>query len=46
MVQFGKGKVPWENNGGAMVEATIRAVDPVVSFESVHARCLEGPREY
>ena len=25
------------NNGGAMVEATIRALDPRVSFKSVHA---------
>ena len=25
------------NNGGAMVEATIRAVDPLASFKSVHA---------
>ncbi|MGY3615942.1 DNA-packaging protein [Bradyrhizobium sp. USDA 10063] len=25
------------NNGGAMVEATIRALDPLVSFKSVHA---------
>jgi phage terminase large subunit-like protein len=25
------------NNGGAMVEATIRALDPSVSFKSVHA---------
>jgi phage terminase large subunit-like protein len=25
------------NNGGAMVEATIRAVDPLVSYKSVHA---------
>lgn len=25
------------NNGGAMVEATIRAIDPNVSFKSVHA---------
>jgi phage terminase large subunit-like protein len=25
------------NNGGAMVEGTIRAVDPLVSFKSVHA---------
>jgi predicted phage terminase large subunit-like protein len=25
------------NNGGAMVEATIRAIDPLVSFRAVHA---------
>jgi predicted phage terminase large subunit-like protein len=25
------------NNGGAMVEATIRALDPLVSFKAVHA---------